>query len=197
MGRLLKNGLLGAMMLVLLPWVWAERAARHWRGHDVWFGAQAQWLSLLPGKWGVCWRTAFYHLSLAACPLDVGIEFGALITHSETRLGHRVYIGARTQVGWAHIGDDTMLADHVQLLSGAHHHGGREAGTQPRQQQPARYQCLEIGANCWIGGNAVVMAAVGDHSVVGAGSVVTRPVPAGVTAVGNPARVLAESPAPA
>ena len=63
-----------------------------------------------------------------------------------------------------------------------------------------RIQCLEfaypisIGNNVWIGGNVAVMPGVtiGDNTVIGAGSVVTKDVPTGVIAVGNPCRVLRE-----
>ncbi|MDE6446040.1 MAG: sugar O-acetyltransferase [Alistipes sp.] len=51
---------------------------------------------------------------------------------------------------------------------------------------------VTIGNDVWIGGNAVIMqgVAIGDGSVIGAGSVVTRDIPAGVVACGNPCRVL-------
>jgi maltose O-acetyltransferase len=51
---------------------------------------------------------------------------------------------------------------------------------------------VEIGADVWIGGGALILAGVriGSRSVVGAGSVVTRDVPEGVFAAGNPCRVI-------
>jgi len=50
---------------------------------------------------------------------------------------------------------------------------------------------VRIGRNVWIGGGAIILPGVtiGDDAIVGAGSVVTRDVPAGATVVGNPARV--------
>lgn len=86
-----------------------------------------------------------------------------------------VTIGAKTQIGPG-----------VQILTADH----------PRD--PAvRVQMLEygrpivIGANVWIGGGALLLPGitVGDDAIIGAGSVVTRDVPAGATVVGNPARV--------
>ena len=51
---------------------------------------------------------------------------------------------------------------------------------------------IEIGNNVWIGGNVVVLPGVkiGDNSVIGTGSVVTKDIPANVVAVGNPCKVI-------
>ena len=53
---------------------------------------------------------------------------------------------------------------------------------------------IEIGNNVWIGGNVVVLPGVkiGDNSVIGAGSVVNKDIPANVVAVGNPCKVIKE-----
>ena len=50
---------------------------------------------------------------------------------------------------------------------------------------------VSIGRNVWIGGGAIILPGItiGDDAIIGAGSVVTRDVPAGATAVGNPARL--------
>jgi acetyltransferase-like isoleucine patch superfamily enzyme len=47
-----------------------------------------------------------------------------------------------------------------------------------------------VGADCWIGASAVVMAAVGDRSTIGAGAIVVKEIPPDSVAVGNPARVI-------
>jgi maltose O-acetyltransferase len=54
---------------------------------------------------------------------------------------------------------------------------------------------VRIGRNVWIGGGALILpgVSIGDDAVIGAGSVVTRDVPAGATAYGNPARSAAAS----
>jgi maltose O-acetyltransferase len=75
------------------------------------------------------------------------------------------------------------------------------AADHPRDPEPRR-QGLElgrpvtIGANCWIGGGAILLPGVtiGDDATIGAGAVVTRDVPAGATAVGNPARLRRAAP---
>ena len=51
---------------------------------------------------------------------------------------------------------------------------------------------ITIGNDCWIGGNAIICpgVSIGDGCTVGAGSVVTKDIPANSLAVGNPARVI-------
>ena len=53
---------------------------------------------------------------------------------------------------------------------------------------------VHIGRNCWLGAGVIVMPGVtiGDNAVIGAGSIVTKDIPANVVAVGNPCRVLRE-----
>ena len=94
------------------------------------------------------------------------------------------------------IGDDVLIGPNVQLLTPTH---PVEPG--PRRDKWEGAAPITIGHNVWLGGAAIVLAGVtiGDDSVVGAGAVVTRDVPAGVVAVGNPARVLrrVDQPGPA
>ena len=84
------------------------------------------------------------------------------------------------------IGDKTQIGPHVQILTADHPRGAaeREAGLEFGRP-------IHIGRNVWIGGGAILLPGitVGDDAVIGAGSVVTRDLPAGATVVGNPARV--------
>jgi len=87
------------------------------------------------------------------------------------------------------IGASSMLAAGV-ILSGVNHGMDPEAG--PYRDQPAQALPVDIGCNVWIGMNSTVMpgVSIGDNSVIGAGSVVTRSIPSGVIAYGNPCRVV-------
>lgn len=147
-------------------------------------------IARIPGVRGVYCRQAFYHATLDHCGQD--IYFGWLSTFSmpEARVGDQAYIGRRCGIGFADIGAGAMLADGVQILSGGHEHGRAASGDESHREKPQQYQRLSIGKGAWIGTNAVIMADVGDHAIVGAGAVVNRPIPPRAVAVGVPAKVV-------
>ena len=86
-----------------------------------------------------------------------------------------------------YIGDYTMLGPNVVLATAGHPIDPdlRRRGLQ--YNLPVR-----IGNNCWLGAGVIILPGVtiGDNTVIGAGSVVTKDIPANVVAVGNPCRVL-------
>ena len=87
------------------------------------------------------------------------------------------------------IGDGAMFGPGVQLLTADH---PRDPETRRRLLELARP--VSIGSNVWLGAAAIVLpgVSVGGGSIIGAGSVVTRDIPSGVLAVGNPCRVVRE-----
>ena len=112
--------------------------------------------------------------------------------------GSHISIGARTFVNYGcvlldvapiRIGAACQLATRVQLLTATH-----PVDPEPRRLGWESAEPIEIGDNVWLGGGAVVCPGVtiGEDTVVGAGAVVTRDLPAGVVAAGVPARVLRE-----
>jgi maltose O-acetyltransferase len=84
------------------------------------------------------------------------------------------------------IGDKTQIGPAVQIMTADH---PRDAATRASGLEFGRP--IHIGRNVWIGAAAIILpgVSIGDDAVIGAGSVVTRDVPAGATAYGNPARV--------
>lgn len=85
------------------------------------------------------------------------------------------------------IGDHTLIGPGVQIYTATHPINADERRTGLEFARP-----VAIGADVWIGGGAIICPGVtiGDRSVIGAGSVVTRSIPADVVAAGNPCRVL-------
>jgi len=84
------------------------------------------------------------------------------------------------------IGDYTLFGSGVQILTPLHPNNAALR----RQQEFGKP--IEIGADVWVGGGALILAGVriGSRSVIGAGSIVTRDIPADVFAAGNPCRVI-------
>ena len=118
----------------------------------------------MPGRVGWLLRNAYYKLLLRSCAWNCCLEFGSILHHSEAELGDRVYLGLHSTIGEAKVGHDTIIADFVQILSGRHQHGTDLVSL--HQQQPVRFQEVLIGSNCWIGAHAIVMADVGDNSII-------------------------------
>jgi maltose O-acetyltransferase len=87
------------------------------------------------------------------------------------------------------IGARCWLASCVQLLAATH-----PIDPFPRRDGWEYGAPITIADNVWLGGGVIVCpgVSIGEHTVVGAGGVVTRDLPAGVVAYGNPARVVRE-----
>jgi maltose O-acetyltransferase len=112
--------------------------------------------------------------------------------------GYQTTVGAGTfinsgavilDVGRVSIGADVQVGPNVQLLTPTHPLEAELRRTRAEAAEP-----ISIGDNVWLGGGVIVCPGVtiGRDTVVGAGAVVTRDLPAGVLAVGNPARVIRE-----
>jgi virginiamycin A acetyltransferase len=146
----------------------------------------AHFYALWPGMPGNFLRAAYYRLTLKDCSIDTNIWFGAVFAHPGASVGYYVSVGSYSIIGLAKIGDRTQLASHVQVTSGRYQHDRDEQGGLVGSIDTETI----IGARCWVGAAAIIMANVGDGSTIGAGSVVVKDIPAGSTAVGNPARVI-------
>jgi virginiamycin A acetyltransferase len=149
----------------------------------------AQTCALLPGLPGDYVRIAWYRLTLQECALNSRIQFGSFFAHPQSRVGSGVYIGSYCILGRTSIGDRTQIASAVQILSGGKQHGRDSEGRIQGSEQGV-FETVAIGADCWIGAGAIVMAEVGEGTTIGAGSVVTAPIPPRSVAVGSPARVI-------
>ena len=148
-----------------------------------------------------CWRHAImdptlrgpYAPELGALFASVGdgvfieapfhVAYGRNIT-----LAEGVYINAGCCVidtAPVRIGRGTMLGPVVQIYCADHAHE-----VEDRRKGLERALPVNIGADVWIGGGAILLpgVSIGDGAIIGAGSVVTRDVEAGQRVVGNPAR---------
>ena len=114
-------------------------------------------------------------------------DYGSNIT-----LGDRVFFNFNCvvlDVAPVVIGSDVMFGPAVQIYAATHPLSAAE-----RRQGLEAGRAVEIGDDVWVSGGAIICPGVriGARSVIGAGSVVTRDIPEGVLAAGNPCRVLRE-----
>ena len=88
-----------------------------------------------------------------------------------------------------YVGDCVMFGPNVTLATANH-----PIAPELREKALQYNKPIHIGRNCWLGAGVIVVPGVtiGENTVVGAGSVVTKDLPANVVAVGNPCRVLRE-----
>jgi acetyltransferase-like isoleucine patch superfamily enzyme len=112
-----------------------------------------------------------------------------LFSQTGARLDENVYVGPRCQLGLVHLEKDVLLGAGVHIPSGGATHGADEVD-RPIREQPGARTLVRIGAGTWVGSQAIVMADVGTHCVIGAGAVVTRPIPDYSVAAGVPAKVV-------
>ncbi len=87
------------------------------------------------------------------------------------------------------VGNNVLFGPNVTVSAGTH-----PIHPELRSKQAQYNIPIHIGNNVWIGANSVILPGVniGDNSVIGAGSVVTKDIPSNVVAVGNPCRILRE-----
>ena len=112
--------------------------------------------------------------------------------------GHHVHLGRNVYANFnltlvddthIYIGDCTMMGPNVTIATAGH-----PVLPELREKGYQYNVPVHIGRNCWLGAGVIVLPGVtiGDNTVIGAGSVVTRDIPANVVAVGSPCRVLRE-----
>jgi acetyltransferase-like isoleucine patch superfamily enzyme len=189
MKTILKSVADGVALLLVLPAALLYWLGRAVLGPDRAFPGWSQALALLPGLTGVYLRRAFYRLALSRCASGCCLSFGTIISHPTAEIGRDVYVGPYGCLGAVSLEDDVLLGSHVSIMNGGGQHGIDRLDV-PIREQPGCYPRVTIGRDSWIGERSIVLADIGHHCVIGAGSVVTRPVPDFAIAVGNPARVI-------
>jgi len=148
-------------------------------GDNVSLGSGCMLMALrqYPGGWMKCpdGETGIQHF-------DSKIIIGNNVSATE-----RLQVAACAEVT---IGNDVMFASNVHINDSLHGYGHTDT---PYKYQPLQgIAPIRIGDGCWIGQNVVIMPGVevGELSIIGANSVVTRSVPARTIAAGSPARVI-------
>jgi virginiamycin A acetyltransferase len=187
--QILKSIAFSAATVIVTPSLVSFFVRARVMGRDRALAGSTQALALVPGLFGQYLRRAFLARALVRCHPSATIEFGTIFSQAGAIIDEHVYVGPRCHLGLVHLERDVLLAAGVHVPSGARTHGTDDPAV-PIRQQEGTLSLVRIGAGVWVGSAAVVMADVGANSIIGAGSVVTSPIPASVTAAGVPARVL-------
>jgi acetyltransferase-like isoleucine patch superfamily enzyme len=121
-----------------------------------------------------------------------GKEYKTQRFNPKITIGNRVTATGNLTIGTVSeviIEDDVLLASNVTILDNFH---GYDNAEEPYKYQPlSRIAAVRIKKGCWIGNNVVILpgTTIGEMSIVGANSVVTRSIPDRCIAVGTPARI--------
>lgn len=161
---------------------------------DAAFQTTTQYLSLIPGKIGNYFRAAFLKMACPNTSDDIAVSFMTIFSHVDTSIRENTYIGPQCNIGKCDIGRDCLFGSGVHILSGKNQHDFSDIDT-PIKDQGGQYTKISIGKDSWLGNNAVIMANIGKHCVIAAGSVVTKDIPDYSIAAGNPAKVIKDRPA--
>ena len=189
MKALLKAIAEGTATVLVLPAFLLYLAGRGLLGAQRAFPGWSQAFSLVPGLTGVYLRRAFYRLVLPRCGAGCCLSFGTVFSHPTAEVGRLAYVGVFCCLGDVTLEDDVLVGSHVSIANGGAQHGTDRLDV-PIREQPGQWPRVTIGRDTWVGDRCVILADVGAHCVIGAGSVVTKPIPDYAVAVGVPARVL-------
>ena len=189
MREFLKSVAFAAATVGVIPFFVSYAIRSRMFGRDRALEGSTQMLALLPGMVGDYFRRAFLSRILVRCDRTASIHFGTIFSQTGARLEANVYVGPRCHIGLAHLERDVLLAAGVHVPSGGATHGTADS-RRPIRDQPGALAMVRVGEGTWIGSAAIILADVGKHCVIGAGSVVTKPLPDYVVAAGVPARVI-------
>ena len=176
-------------LVLVMPAALLYLMAKLVAGPEKAFPGWSQAFSLVPGLAGNYLRRAFYRWVLGECAPDACISFGTIFSHPTARIGSKVYVGPFCSLGDVTLEADVLLGSHISIMNGSGQHGIERLDI-PIREQPGDWPHITIGRDTWIGDRAIVMADVGRHCVIGAGSVVSKPIPDYAIAVGVPAKVV-------
>ena len=159
-------------------------------GHvEVMFNMFSHIMAILPGLPGTFLRRAFYSLTIESCSLDCHIGFGSILSHRMAVIEKHVYIGNYALIGCVHVGEYTLIGSRVSILNSDSLH---ELDENDRWSPfiPERLSKVNVAKNVWIGEGAIIMADIGEGSMIGAGSVVTTNIKPHILVAGIPGRFI-------
>ncbi len=147
-------------------------------------------VSKIPFYFGERVRCFYYKATLNHLGKDVTFKYGSFCHYRDISIGDRVLIGYYNVLGRVNIGNDVLSGCFVTFTSGLNHHSFEDPASTIASQSSIGPITIHVGNDIWIGNNALICADIADRSVVGAGSVVVKPIEGHSVYAGNPARLL-------
>ena len=136
---------------------------------------------------GIVMRYEFYRFALARCGRNVVFEFGTVFIYSDVEIGSNVLVGRYNVIHHCDVRDYSLIGERCTFLSGSRQHSYQRLDL-PMALQGGNKKRISVGPDCWIGSHSIVMDNVGEGAIVGAGSVIGKPVADYSIVVGNPQR---------
>jgi acetyltransferase-like isoleucine patch superfamily enzyme len=175
--------------MLVLPIIINYRIQKIFLGGRKAFESLTQCLSVFPGVSGEWIRKSALEKVIGLPLDDCCLCFGVVFSDPRVHIEEGVYIGRGCDIGYAHIGKNSLLGSCVHIVSGLQQHKFDRCDI-PIRLQKGTFKKITIGEDTWIGNNSVIGADIGKHAIIGAGSVVVRPVPDYAIVVGNPSKIV-------
>jgi len=176
----------GFIGILTWPIVWPLAMLARWS--DIIFRTMSEFLSFVPYFPGVILRYEFYRFALRKCGKNVLIEFGVIFIYSDIEIGDNVLIGRYSIIHHCNFGSHVLVGERCTFLSGMRQHQYDRTDI-PITEQGGAKKRIVVGDDCWIGSHCILMDDLASGCVIGAGSIVTKPISAYSVAVGSPAQV--------
>jgi acetyltransferase-like isoleucine patch superfamily enzyme len=163
-------------LLGVLSWPFVLPLVLVSRMSELLFRSISEFISLVPYFPGIIVRYEFYRFALKRCGENVLIEFGSIFIHPDVEIGSNVLIGRFNIIHHCDFGNYVLVGERCTFLSGSKQHNS-ESLNKPMALQGGRKKRIKVGDDCWIGSHCVIAENVGQGSIVGAGTVVVKPIP--------------------
>ena len=153
------------------------------------FSCVMQSAAIVPGISGEWFRRGLLQWTTQNKLENCCISFGCLFFDPDLKISPGVYMGTFCNIGKVTIHEKCVIGSNVHITSGLRQHYFSRTDV-AIQDQGGQFDRVEIGKDAWIGNGAIISADVGVGCVIGAGSVVVKPIPDFSVVVGNPGKVI-------
>lgn len=177
-------------IIYFFGWLWGNFFRAGLKFKLFYFPFVSEFISRIPFSIGWKFRRAVYHQLLPAIAPDTILHYGVKIEDRKTSFGKDTWVSSGCYLDYVIIKDHVLIGPNAILLSGGKHHRTDNLDIPIKLQGNTEKKPIHIDNGAWIGAGAIIMADIGHDAIIGAGAVVTKPVPPYAVAAGNPAKII-------